>query len=177
MRENCTSGEVRGAPGNRRPYRGGNIMQRHALLLALAVLTAGCAGGGYQTPTGYYQPGTYVAPSPTAPTDLLSLLEGCVIVANDGQPLGVITQNEFAANSLLNEFGKYGSEFSSTSIFNEFGKYGGEFSRLSPFNEFTRTPPQIISPSGKFVAYLTKNKFMTPAVDPHYLIGLLKSSK
>jgi len=125
----------------------------------------------YQTPPGYYQPQPYarpVVPSDRPPTlitptlittaeDLVTLLEGCLIVANDGQPLGVITQNEFAANSILNEFGKYGSEFSATSIFNHFGKYGSEFSQLSPFNEFTTTPPQIITPSGQFLAYLTKN--------------------
>ena len=75
-------------------------------------------------------------------------LSGCHIVANDGQFLGMITPNEFAPDSILNEFGDYGSEFSSTSIFNEFGDYGGEFSKLSPFNEFTPTPPQVISEAG-----------------------------
>ena len=142
------------------------------------------ANSGYQPPAGHYQPQTFQpAPQPRRPvaaagaSDVLTLLEGCVIVANDGQPLGVITQNEFAANSILNEFGKYGGEFSATSIFNQFGKYGGEFSQLSPFNQFTTTPPQIISPSGAFVGFLTKNKFKTPAIDPHALIGLLKSTK
>ena len=130
-----------------------------------------------------YQPQTFqTAPQPTpantvAQADVLTLLEGCVIVANDGQPLGVITQNQFATNSILNEFGKYGSKFSATSIFNQFGKYGGEFSQLSPFNQFTTTPPQIISPSGQFVGFLTKNLFKAPAIDPHALIGLLKSTK
>jgi hypothetical protein len=46
---------------------------------------------------------------------------------DDGQPLGVITQNELAANPILNEFGKNGSEFGGFSIFNQFGKYGSEF--------------------------------------------------
>ena len=130
-----------------------------------------------------YQPQTFQpAPQPTpantvAHTDVLTLLEGCVIVANDGQTLGVITQNQFAANSILNEFGKYGNKFSATSIFNQFGKYGGEFSQLSPFNQFTTTPPQIINPAGQFVGFLTKNQFKAPAIDPHALIGLLKSTK
>ncbi len=153
-------------------------------LALLSILFTGCAGPSVRSPTGYQQPQQY-APKPqrqrsvpaTGGVDLLTLLEGCVVVANDGQPLGVITQNEFAANSILNEFGKYGSEFSATSIFNQFGKYGSEFSQLSPFNEFTSTPPKIITPSGQVVGYLTKNKFKTPAIDPHALIGLLKSAK
>ena len=115
--------------------------------------------------------------SPAASSDLLTLLEGCIVVANDGQPLGMITTNSLVPNSLLNEFGKYGSEFSPTSIFNQFGKYGGEFSPLSPYNEFTRTPPQILTSNGAFVANLTKNFFLPSAIDPKLLIGLLKSSK
>jgi hypothetical protein len=109
--------------------------------------------------------------------DILALLEGARIVADDGQFLGVITQNQFASDSILNEFGRYGSKFSATSIFNEFGRYGGKFSPLSPFNEFTMTPPRIITPGGKFVAYLTKNQFKTPALDPHVLIALLKGGR
>ena len=35
MRENCTSGSVRGAPGNRRPYRGGLKMNWHKIYVLL----------------------------------------------------------------------------------------------------------------------------------------------
>lgn len=130
---------------------------------------------------GYYQPQPYSAPRPAvrsaATTDLLTLLEGCVIVANDGQFLGRITVNEVASDSIMNEVGRYGSEVSSTSIFNQVGRYGSEVASLSPFNEVTSTPPQIINRSGQFVAYLTKNQVKTPAVDPHLLIGLLKSAR
>jgi hypothetical protein len=107
---------------------------------------------------------------------LRTLLEGCSIVANDGQYLGIITQNKFTEKSILNEFGKYGSKFSSTSIFDEFGDYGSKYSHLSPFDEFTSTPPQIITSSGQFfVAYLTKNKVKSPAIDPEVLIAVIKS--
>jgi hypothetical protein len=110
----------------------------------------------------------------TTPADLPTRLEGCYIVANDGQYLGIITQNTFSEKSILNEFGKYGSKFSAVSIFDEFGRYGSKFSHLSPFNQFTSTPPQIRDPSGQFVAYLTKNKVKSPAIDPEVLIALLK---
>lgn len=107
-------------------------------------------------------------------SDFPGTLEGCWIIAQDGQALGLITQNEFHRDSVTNEFGRYGSEFSSTSIFNEFGKYGGEFSLLSPFNEFSVKPPFIVTPSGGFVAYLTVNSLKTPAIDPHALIAQLR---
>jgi hypothetical protein len=110
---------------------------KHTIILAvLSALLSGCASSSIQTPSGHYEPRPRLAPASRV-GDLLTLLEGCVIVADDGQPLGVITQNEFASNSLLNEYGKYGNKYSSTSIFNEYGTYGGEYSRLSPFNEFT----------------------------------------
>jgi hypothetical protein len=118
-----------------------------------------------------------VAPQTTTPKarDLVSLLEGCVIIADDGQFLGVISKNEFSAESIINQFGKYGSEFSTTSIFNEFAKYGGEISRLSPYSEITSSPPRIFTPRGTLIGYLTKNPIKTPNIDPHFLIALLKS--
>lgn len=141
------------------------------------LLLAGCVAPERQTPTTSTSPRTIRPRSlpeghdqaevqgrtggRATAGDLLALLEGSRILADDGQFLGVITQNQFSSDSILNEFGRYGSEFSTTSIFNEFGRYGGEFSRLSPFNEFTTAPPRVISPGGELVAYLTKNQFKT----------------
>jgi hypothetical protein len=107
--------------------------------------------------------------------DLLTLLEGCVIVANDGQFLGKITTNQFDSKSIINEYGEYGNPYSSTSIFNKYNNYGNEYSSLSPFNDYTTTPPQVICPDGHIAAYLTTNQFKTPALNPHVLIGLLRS--
>jgi hypothetical protein len=99
-----------------------------------------------------------------------------VIVARDGQLLGKVTTNQFDGDSILNEFGEYGGQFSPTSIFNKFGEYGGEFSTLSPFNEFSTTPPRIVCGDGTFI-FLTRNRFMSPSIDPYLLVGLLKSSR
>lgn len=138
--------------------------------------------GVYQPQTFSYAPPAAVVPfpnqAPTAATaidDLVTRLEGSVIIAEDGQFLGRITTNDFASDSILNEYGRYGSEVSLVSIFNTYAKYGNEYSRLSPFNPTSRTPPKIVSRSGHFLGYLTKNEAMTPAIDPHLLIGLLKS--
>jgi hypothetical protein len=100
------------------------------------------------------------------------LLPGLLIIANDGQYLGVISTDRFASDSIMNEFGTYGSRFSAYSIMNRFGAYGSGFSPLSPFNDFAATPPVVVSGSGP-VAYLTTNRLLVPRVDPHALIGFL----
>lgn len=82
------------------------------------------------------------------------------IMANDGTYLGKLTSNQFDSDSILNEFGPYGSEFSPKSIFNEFGTYGSEFSSQSPFNEFAPTPPKIYV-NGQFYGLLTVNEFVS----------------
>ncbi len=163
---------------------------RGAFLLSLFV---GCVAPERQIPTTSSPPIRLQPQSPptyedaaevqprsggrATPVDVLALLEGARVVASDGQFLGVLTQNEFNSDSILNEFGRYGGEFSRTSIFNEFGRYGGEFSSLSPFNEFTSTPPTIISSQGEFLGYLTKNQFKAPAVDPQVVIALLRGRR
>lgn len=86
----------------------------------------------------------------------------------DGFYLGSLDLNQFDAESIFNQFSNYGSQFSLTSIFNQFGNYGGSFSQLSPYNQFSNTPPKIFI-KGKFIAYLTKNKFLNPAIDPDNL--------
>lgn len=107
---------------------------------------------------------------------MLSQLEGCAIVASDRQFLGVVTSNAFNTDSVLNEYGPHGSRFSQVSILNAFGPYGGEYSTLSPFNQYTSTPPMLVCLGRGGVAYLTRNRAMAPAVDPHLLLGFLRAS-
>ena len=102
-------------------------------------------------------------------------IEGCIIIAEDKQYLGMITKNEFDSDSILNEFGMYGGKFSRTSIFNEFGQYGGEFAQRSPFNQFTANPPKIFTKGGVFVAYLSANIAKSPRIDPYVVIAVLKA--
>lgn len=100
-------------------------------------------------------------------------LSGASIIAQDEKQtfLGTIS-NEFASNSIYNEFGNYGSEFSSSSIWNEFSTFGSEFSSLSPFNEYTSTPPMIVK-DNTIIGYLTINGYINGAISPY----LLKSKK
>lgn len=99
-------------------------------------------------------------------------IEGAYLIAADGMFIGEIS-GEFNDKSIINEFGEYGGEFSNKSISNEFGMYGGEFSELSPYNEFSSKPPKLMR--GKsFIAYVTKNEFMSPRVDPDVLLAMTK---
>lgn len=93
-------------------------------------------------------------------TDIRSNKGESYIMSSDDEYLGKLTSNEFDNDSILNEFGPYGSEFSPKSIFNEFGPYGGEFSQKSPFNEFNQNPPKIYV-NGQFYGYLTVNEFVS----------------
>ena len=90
------------------------------------------------------------------------------LVANDGQYLGKLCLNNFDLDSILNEFGPYGSPYSNTSIYNQFSMYGSQFSSLSPFNEYTSTPP-IIYLKGMRYGFLSMNKYIMGALEPAQL--------
>jgi hypothetical protein len=117
-------------------------------------VVGGSSGGGSLTPT------------------FTSLIDASVI-AHDGTFLGIVSRNQFASDSICNDFGSYGSQFSSTSIFNDFGTYGSQFSSKSAFNDFTSTPPRLISSSGAVLGRLTTNQFVFGAVNPIALVGFL----
>lgn len=135
----------------------------------LAKLVAAVSEASKQQGNAAPQRTTPQASRPLSITDL----EGTIVVAQDGQALGLITTNCFGSDALCNEFGNYGNRFSSKSILNEFSNYGSEFSSKSPFNQFTTTPPKIYKDS-QFVAYLSLNSALSPRVDPMWLLGALK---
>lgn len=93
------------------------------------------------------------------------------LLAADGQYLGLVTCNTFAADGIFNRFGTYGSRFSSTSIWNMFGQYGGQSGSYSPFNRFA-VPPSIFT-DGVFSAYLTMDALgYLPRITPVELVFL-----
>jgi hypothetical protein len=105
---------------------------------------------------------------------LLNMLEGKSIIAGDGKFIGKITKNKYDSQSIINEYGTYGSKYSSLSIMNEYSQYGSKYSTYSVFNNYSINPPKIMN--GKyFVSYLTVNKSMTQRIDPYYLIYLLQN--
>ena len=108
-------------------------------------------------------------------TDLRRQSGESFLEAADGAYLGSLNLSAYDSDSIFNQFGTFGSQFSPQSIFNKFGTYGSQFSTLSPFNQFTTTPPKIFI-RGKFVAYLTKNQFLKPSVEPEKIKSWLEQS-
>jgi hypothetical protein len=109
------------------------------------------------------------SPPSTGPLDCRSL-EGAIIVADDGQYLGVVTCNKYDVDGIFNKYGSYGSKYSSTSIWNKYGSYGGKYSPDSAFNKYSSSPPQIVGTAG-FLAYLSVNRYAGSAVvDPLDLV-------
>jgi len=93
---------------------------------------------------------------------------------NSNTFLGQVSSNEFSSTSILNDFGSYGSQFGTNSIFNSFGTWGSQFQTSGVCNTFgsSLSVPQIVR-NGIVVGYVTKNTFISGAVDPVTLIAAL----
>jgi len=65
------------------------------------------------------------------------------IIAADGTYLGRLSANPYAADSVSNPYGKYGSPYSPTSINNPYSQYGSPYSTMSPRNPYTTTAPVL----------------------------------
>lgn len=110
----------------------------------------------------------------------LSQYLGSYIFAQDSALtyLGKASSNPFESDSITNTYGSYGSPFSSTSIRNTYSNFGSAFATYSAYNSFTSSPPILYTLSGgRYIAqaYLTKNTFLYPRVDPDLLLAYLTS--
>lgn len=66
------------------------------------------------------------------------------LIAQDDQFLGKITDNTYDTDSILNQYGTYGSQYSTTSIFNPYSQYGSVYGAYSINNPYTNTPPNSL---------------------------------
>ncbi len=107
---------------------------------------------------------TVLAPT----TNVCTAIAGASIIANDGKYLGRFT-NRFDSESVLNQFGQYGSPYAALSTNNQYGTYGSPYSSLSARNPYTSTPPVIVK-NGTALAYYTVNATKTPSVAPAYAL-------
>jgi hypothetical protein len=152
----------------------------YLILIQISMLTAvspqplpPCASGS-SAPQAAPRPQVSAPPAVgTGPVSLATLNGNARVVASDGTYLGKVTSNQFDSESIINDFGNYGSKFSSTSINNEFGSYGGQFSSMSPFNRFTASPPRLVLNDGRWL-YLSTNSTLS-GVDPGILLAYLRS--
>lgn len=97
------------------------------------------------------------------------------LLAQDGQFLGMLSSNKYQSDSIMNEYGSYGSKYSFTSIFNQYGQYGSRYASYSPFNPYTSTPPQIFL-RGEWAGVLTTNNFLQNGLNPHQLIDWIRKN-
>jgi hypothetical protein len=105
--------------------------------------------------------------APLEAQDACAALAGASVIAEDGTYLGKV-DNQYAAESIFNEYGSYGSKYATPSIWNKYGNYGGTYSTQSPFNQYSATPPALVR-SGKVLAYLTVNRATKGAISPFAL--------
>ncbi len=108
---------------------------------------------------------SYTPLTPISSTDLY-------LFANDGTGtfLGNLNTNKNDIDSITNGYGNYGSKYSQTSIFNTYGTYGSKYSQYSAFNPYATNPPKIVDGNGKFIGYLTANKYLANAISYEELI-------
>lgn len=138
------------------------------LALLMAACVVGCVAPGMVGALQGYQSTTYsLAPKGTPP-----LSRTLKLVGQDGQFLGYINVSPDNPKSFLNDYGIYGSKYSATSIWNPYSQYGSKYSHLSAFNSDTTQPPMIYI-GQVFIAYLTMNKYLSPAITPLALLQLL----
>ena len=95
--------------------------------------------------------------------------------ASYGTFLGCWSCNQFAADSVFNEFGRHGSRFSSTSIWNHFSQYGSQFATYSACNEFTSTPPRLLNTASNTYQELTLNQFRPFAIRDTAVVAYLRA--
>lgn len=76
--------------------------------------------------------------------------------------LGCLNCSEYSSNSVLNEYGSFGSRYSTTSIRNAYSTYGSLYSSESSCNPYASYPPVVVDRSGNFYGYLTVNAYKNP---------------
>ena len=110
---------------------------------------------------------------------LIDILDGnSILVSLDYLTyLGEVSSNCYAADSIVNPFGAYGSTFSMTSISNPLGPYGSPFSLTSAYNALATQPPRILWWNGQefvWVFYLSVNTVQYPRVDTAAMMAYLR---
>jgi len=102
---------------------------------------------------------------PRSGIEALAASGGSFIVGSDGTYLGKLNSDRYDSDSVLNEFGVYGSQFSPTSVFNPYSAYGSEFDNKGAANPYATKPPMVYI-NGQFRAYLTANGSLNPRLNP-----------
>jgi hypothetical protein len=100
---------------------------------------------------------------------------GSYLIAQDNQFLGRIIDNVYDNESILNEYGPYGSQYSNTSIFNQYSPYGSEYGMYSINNPYCTTPPQLFI-NGKFRGHISVNQFVPNRIPTEAFLYTLRNN-
>ncbi|MFB2938630.1 hypothetical protein ACE1B6_25550 [Aerosakkonemataceae cyanobacterium BLCC-F154] len=104
--------------------------------------------------------------------DAIRSLDGkAYIRAADGQGLGIVSSDQYAAESICNKYGNFGSPYSGTSVLNRYAEYGSPYSNISAFNPRAQKPPVVIFEGGAI--FLSKNPKLANRIDPEIFFGVL----
>jgi hypothetical protein len=91
----------------------------------------------------------------------------------DGQFLGTITDNAFDRESIVNQYGPYGSKYSPTSIHNQYSKYGSPYSTLSINSPYATNPP-ILYLNGERRGPVSKNPYLQNRIPAEVFLDALE---
>ncbi len=133
-----------------------------------AVITGLRAGSATVTATVDGRSASAIVNVLVATSSICATIAGAFVYGDDNEYLGRFT-NQFDSQSVLNEYGAYGSPYRSTSTNNSYGTYGSPYSSLSARNPYASRPPRIIK-NGAFLAYYTTNSTKTPGISPAYAL-------
>lgn len=100
---------------------------------------------------------------------------GSYLIAEDGQLLGKITDNQYDSDSILNQYGPYGSRYSNTSIFNPYSPYGSQYGAHSINNPYCVVPPKLYI-NGRLLGRVTINRNIPNRIAPEaFLYSLMNA--
>ena len=98
-------------------------------------------------------------------TSAIAQSKDVLIFGGDGHKefLGCLTCDEFATDSVWNEFSSYGWS-NSFAVWNPFGQYKNPYSSYSACNEYASDPPVLVDRTGGFYGRLTINTYVPKSI-------------
>jgi hypothetical protein len=87
--------------------------------------------------------------------------------------LGCLNCAVHSAESICNEYGKYGSQYESSSIWNQYGTYGSQYNKDSPWSAYTTSAPIIVDQDGGSYGYFSANAYHTDRTRIGWLLAVL----
>lgn len=100
--------------------------------------------------------------------------DGSYLIAEDGQLLGNITDNIYDTNSILNQYGPFGSIYSTTSIFNKYSQYGSQYGAYSINNPYCTQPPKLVI-NGRVIGYVSTNSLISNRISTEAFLYTLEN--